>query len=471
MIRFCFALLSAFSLFTVSVSAGIRLPAVVGNGMVLQQQARTTIWGWGDPSEKIMVTTSWNGKTDSTVTSSDGKWSIRINTPSAGGPYTISLQGWSSVTIEDVMIGEVWLCSGQSNMEWSSYNNNKQILDEMPGSYNKNIRLFHVPRTTAEYPQDNCMGSWQVCNEENLKGFSIIGYFFGKRLQQELNVPVGLIMAAWGGTPVESWTPESVIRSNPVMNDAAGKLQQTPWGPHRAGVIYNGMIVPIIPFELAGVIWYQGESNTGIASSYSTTFGAMIKTWRQLWKKNFPFYYVQIAPYDYGKNMIGPLLQEQQTKTLGVDNTGMVVITDLVADVKNIHPPDKISVSRRLANMALAKTYKKNTEPYESPRFNHLQISKGEVSLYFDYAPNGFMARDKKVTGFYIAGEDRNFLPAEVKIQANRIVIKNKSVKAPVAVRFAFTNTAQPNISSKEGLPITPFRTDDWDTVVIREEE
>lgn len=278
-----------------------------------------------------------------------------------------------------------------------------------------------------------------------------------------MNVPIGLIEAAWGGTPIEAFTPIPVIEADPVMKAAAAKLTEVPWGPTKPGKIYNGMIAPVINFDIAGAIWYQGESNVGIASTYQKTMTSMIGAWRKAWGKDFPFYYVQIAPFAYGKKNEGALLMEQQTKSLSYPNLGMVVITDLVDDVNNIHPANKVDVALRLANLALAETYKRNAGPYKSPSFAKMEINKNKLHLFFNNAPEGFLVKGKTATEFYIAGEDKNFLPADVKVEKDRIILSHKQIASPVAVRFGFSNTAIPNLFSKEGMPVTPFRTDDWD--------
>lgn len=452
--------------------AGIRLPSIIASNMVLQQQSKTYLWGWSDPAEKIIVTTSWNNAIDSVVATRDAKWKIQITTPSAGGPYTITLKGSNTIVLENVMIGEVWVCSGQSNMEWSSYQNLKQIMDELPNSSNANIRLLHIPKTTSAYPQDNAPGEWKVCGPESLKGFSAIGYFFGKKLQHDLNVPIGLINASWGGTPAEVWTPAEEVNNDPVLKEAAAKQNLFPWWPAAAGSTYNAMISPITDFTIAGAIWYQGEGNTGTASSYHKLFTTMIGAWRKAWHKEFPFYYVQIAPFTYGNKYISAILREQQTRTLSYPNTGMVVITDLVDNIKDIHPQNKKDVADRLANWALAETYKQNVGAYKSPVFKNMEINKDKAILFFDNAPNGFMINGDskaKATEFYIAGEDKSFLPAEVKLEKDRIIVYNKQIKAPVAVRFGYSNTAISNVFSKESLPVNPFRTDDWELDTSKE--
>ncbi len=467
--------LFVFSLlfFSIQSFAHIRLPAVLSSNMVLQQQSSTTLWGWADPQEKITITTSWNNHTDSVIASSGARWKLKINTPVAGGPYTITLKGANTIVLENIMIGEVWICSGQSNMEWSSKQNVKQIVDELPNSNNTNIRLFHIPKTTSTTPQDNVAGEWKVCSPESLKGFSAVGYFFGKKLQADLNVPVGLIGSSWGGTAAETWTPEEEVNKDSELKKAAAELKSYLWWPEKPASTYNAMIYPLANFSIAGAIWYQGESNTLTAATYSKLFTSMIGAWRKAWQKDFPFYYVQIAPFKYGNKNIGALLREQQSKTLSYPNTGMVVITDLVDDVKDIHPQNKRDVGIRLANLALAETYHQNKAAYKSPVFNRMEVNKNKVELYFDNAPNGFMIKDgKTATEFYIAGDDKVFLPADVKIEKNKIVVSHKQVQKPVAVRFAFGNTAISNLFSKEarpdgsvgpGLPVCPFRTDDWE--------
>ncbi|MEI9945971.1 MAG: sialate O-acetylesterase [Chitinophagaceae bacterium] len=464
-IRFVFLLFTIS--FTTNVFAGIRLPAVISSNMVLQQQSQAALWGWADPNEKIVITSSWKNSLDSLTAPSDGRWKIKISTPVAGGPYTITLKGRNTIVLENVLIGEVWVCSGQSNMEMS---NTQQMMDEMPNSANDNIRVFDISRASADYPQDNCDAKWRVCNAESLRGFTAVGYFFGKKLQKDLNVPIGLIESTWGGTPVEVWTPAPVIEMDATMKEAAGKLSETLWGPHKAGVLYNGMIAPIINYGIAGAIWYQGEGNTSIPFSYEKTFTSMIGSWRKGFEKEFPFYYVQIAPYIYGRKYEGALIMEQQAKTLSYPNTGLVVVTDLVDNIKDIHPKNKYDVGIRLANLALGQTYKQNIPVYNSPMYKSMEVNKGKVTLFFTNAPNGFMVKGtEKPTEFLIAGSDKNFLPADVKIEKDRIILSNKQITDPVAVRFSFSNTGMSNVFSKEGLPLAPFRTDNWEIIPGKE--
>lgn len=462
-VQFLLCLLFFYGLFS-SAYADIRLPGVMSDNMVLQQNSRVNLWGWSAPDEKIVVTTSWNSRVDSVTATGDARWKITVPTPAAGGPYTIILKGYNTIELKNIMIGEVWVCSGQSNMEWSYWNGLPQIEEDLPNSANSNIRFFNIPKTTSLYPQDNCAATWQECNPETLKGFSAVGYYFGRQLQKELNVPIGLVNANWGGTPAEVWTPEESIENNPVLKEAAKKIGEARWWPNLPGRAYNAMIAPITSFNIAGVIWYQGESNAGTASTYDELMRTMIGNWRSEWKKEFPFYYVQIAPYTYGNKNVGALLRESQTKTMTYPHTGMVVITDLVDNVKDIHPKNKRDVGKRLAAWALSETYEREGITYKSPTYKEMAVTKNRAVVYFNDVPGGLKLKDgdKQATEFYIAGSDQNFYPADVKIEGDHVILSNKLVKAPVAVRFGFSNTAMPNLFSKEGLPVVPFRTDNW---------
>lgn len=454
-----------FSLFFIAAHAAIRLPAVISSNMVLQQQSTVKLWGWCSPWEKIAITTSWNNKTDSLKGTRDANWVHSIQTPAAGGPFTITIWGSNTaapVVLENVLIGEVWVCSGQSNMEWNYYNKLPDIAAELPTCYNKNIRFFHIPKTTAVTPQDDCAAKWTICDSNTLRFFSAVGYFFGKKLNHDLNVPIGLVNSSWGGTPAEVWTPEAKVINDAELKASAAKLKPDARWPLTPGYTYNAMIAPITNYGIAGAIWYQGESNVEMHDTYRKLFTTMIDSWRKAWNKDFPFYYVQIAPYRYGANLNGALLREAQTKAMSHPNTGMVVITDLVADTGNIHPTNKHDVGARLANWALHDTYKKEGIVYKSPMYKSMEVKKGKAYISFDNAPAGLMAKGKAVTEVYVAGSDKQFYPAEAKIENNQLVVFSKQVKEPVAVRYGFTNTAVGNLFGKEGLPVNPFRTDNW---------
>jgi sialate O-acetylesterase len=446
---------------SIAGSTQLRLPAVISSGMVLQQNDSVTLWGWGYNGAQVRITGSWNNVSTSTAINNLGKWQTKIKTPAHGGPYTLQFNSsGANIVLNDVMIGEVWLCSGQSNMEWSYYNGAKYIKEELPVAYNRNIRFFQVPRTASDYPQDDVKATWQVCDSNSLKPFSAVGYYFGKKLQQDLNVPIGLINASWGGTPAETWTPSETIYGSETLKTAAAKLQEVPWGPVRPGLNYNGMIAPLTRFNIAGAIWYQGEANVGTNNTYGELLTAMIDSWRARWNKQFPFYYVQIAPYKYGNQNVGALLQEQQTKVMSHPNTGMVVITDLIDSVTNIHPSIKTRVGERLANWALAETYQKPLVAYKSPSLRTVEKDKDRLILFFNDTPNGLVAGSKTISGFYIAGENGEWMPADAKIEGNKIVVWNKKLKQPAYIRYGFGNTIVGNIASKEGLPLVPFRTD-----------
>lgn len=447
--------------------ANIRLPSVIGSHMVLQEKTEVTIWGWCDAAEKIKLRTGWDTATYTGVGSSSAKWSIHVKTPAGGGPYQITIDGNNRIVLDDVLIGEVWLCSGQSNMEMS-VSWGLPYEDEVANATDKNIRFFYIPRTTADYPQDDVKSEWVVCNPADMKRFSAAGYFFGKSLRQNLNVPVGLINASWGGTPAEVWTPLELINNNPILKAAAAKLSPSNWWPVTAASTYNGMIYPVTKYAIAGAIWYQGEANVNTASTYSDLLSTMITSWRNVWQKEFPFYYVQIAPFaGYGDNSYSAFLREAQTKTLAIPNTGMIVITDLVDNINDIHPKLKKEVGARLANYALSETYGKQGIVHKSPSYKSMEIQKDRIRIYFDNAEKGLITKDKTLNEFFIAGEDENFVPASAKIENNTVVVWNENIKKPVAVRFGFRNASLPNLFSKEGLPVNPFRTDDWPVQIV----
>jgi len=442
--------------------ANVRLPAVLADNMVLEQHATAKLWGWCDPGEKIFVTPSWSQVTDSVKGTRDGHWVLTVATPAAGGPYQIEIRSWNTITLKNVLIGEVWVCSGQSNMEMCETWGLPDVKAELPSCANNRIRFFHVPRTTSMTVQDDCPGRWAVCDSNEVKTFSAIAYFFGKKLNKELDVPVGLIEASWGGTPAEVWTPEQLVDDDPVLKAADAKQVPAVGWPYLPGYCYNGMIAPLTSFSIAGALWYQGESNTVAPDTYAKLFTAMIGAWRKAWNEDFPFYYVQIAPFAYGTKDQGSLLREQQGAAQDFGGTGMVVISDLVNDTTNIHPKDKHDVGLRLANWALAETYHRPGLYFRNPWFSNMEVSGDKATLSFSNAPNGLMVRGKSVLTLVVAGEDRVFYPAEGKVVGNKLEVWSKEVKKPVAVRYQFSNAGIGNVFSQEGLPVAPFRTDRW---------
>lgn len=445
------------------LNAQLRLPALVSSGMVMQQNEITAIHGWGAPGSWVYVTTSWNNKTDSAKVSNLAKWSAPVQTPSAGGPYLIKIKNQGSeITLSNILIGEVWVCSGQSNMEWSYRQGLKDIIQELPRAYNSNIRLFHVAKTGSENPQDDVHAKWMICDSVSLKDFSAVGYFFGKHLQNQLQIPVGLIDASWGGTPAETWVPATLIQNNATLNQAAAKLQNFDWWPSAPGIAYNGMINALTGFKIAGALWYQGESNVGTNGSYAELMRGLIDSWRSAWKKDFKFYLVQIAPYDYGNTLDGALLREAQSQVSKYPGTAMVSIPDLVDNIKDIHPVNKHDVGLRLANLALGDHYGMLNKGFRNPLITSVEKNKKRLVLSFDHAPGGISIKGKKVSGLYISGPQENWLEAEAKIENNTLIVWNKQVKNPEYVRYGFGNTTIGNLFSAEGLPVAPFRNDHW---------
>lgn len=458
-----FLVIILFTLFTVSSSAKIILPSVFSDNMVLQQNSEVAIWGWSNPGETLKIVAGWNSK-DTVKVKADNlsKWKTFIKTGKAGGAYTVQIIGEGGLELKNVMLGEVWICSGQSNMEmnvgWNIFNGE----EEAAKANHPNIRIFTIPKIGAEYPQNDCRATWKVCSPETMRETSAVGYFFARQLQEKLDVPVGIIVSAWGGTPAEVWIEKSRIEANPELNKDKYKELHEGW-PEKAGVCYNSMIVPVIPFGIAGAIWYQGESNCSNYQIYSKLMKTMIDNWRTDFKKDFPFYFVQIAPFNYGENGTSEFVREQQelvSKT--VTNTGMVVVSDLVDNVNDIHPKDKLNVGKRLANYALAETYKQNVGAYKSPSFKSMQVEKGKVFLNFNDVLTELKCTGKTPEKFLIAGEDKNFVQATAKIEGTTVVLSSKRIKNPVAVRFCFDDTSMPDVFSNEGLPLAPFRTDNW---------
>lgn len=447
--------------------AEIRLPAIIGSHMVLLQKSDVNIWGWANPNENIKINVGWDTSTYNVIADPrTAKWEVKIKTPKAGGPYKIIIQGTNKIILEDVMIGEVWLCGGQSNMEISANGGIKQAQDEASKATNSMIHLFYVPKSTSDFPQEDTKGKWIVCNPGDMREFSAVGYFFGKRLQSKLQQPVGLINSNWGGTRAEVWTPAELINNNPSLKEANEMTASTKGGfPLKSGSLFNAMIYPIKNFSISGVIWYQGESNRFNYSTYPQLLKTMVFEWRRLWQNDFPFYYVQIAPFsDNGTNEnYVALMREAQTKCMSlIPKSGMVVISDLVDDVNSVHPQNKLDVGIRLANYALAESYGVKGISYKSPVYQSMQIENSKIRIRFDNAEHGLISKGGKPTEFYIASDDKKFIPAIVVIEGNNIVVSNKNIKNPVAVRFGFSDAATPNLFNLEGLPVNLFRTDDW---------
>lgn len=437
----------------------LAVPSIIGDHMVVKQSSDFRIWGWNTPNAGLVVTNSWGKDTVKVRANQVGDWEAVLKTPPAGGPYEIKIRsGKEELVFRDVLSGEVWLCSGQSNMEWNGMRGLKQIKEELPHCENNQIRFFYVDKRVSATPQDNLQGKWMVCDAESLNRFSAIGYFFGKTLQHDFRFPVGLINSNWGGTPVEFWMPGDSWE-NPRLDSL--KMRTGSWAA-RNSQAYNAMIYPLRKYNITGTIWYQGESNVSNADGYSELFTAMIEGWRKAFRQDFPFYYVQLAPYARCPQRWGTtLIREQQDRTLAVPKTGMVVITDLVDDVNNIHPQLKKEVGQRLARLAAAEVYGEEGNPY-SPRYQSMTVKKNKVEVVFSGAVDPLVVEGQECVGFEIAGEDRKFYPAKAKVEHNNVVLSAKEVKNPVAVRFGFYNEAIGNLFGDNGLPVAPFRTDTW---------
>ena len=446
----------------IPVHAKIHLPSLFGSNMVLQQKSDVTVLGWADPQEMIRVSTNWDTAIAKVKTDNYARWKVVISTPAAGGPYSITISSSDTVVLKNVLIGEVWICSGQSNMEMSATWGFDHAAEEVAQANYPEIRLFQVEKRASDYPQQDAGGHWEVCSPATMKTFSATAYFFGRELFKNLNIPIGLINSSWGGSPAEAWINPSVISGDEILAAAAKKISDTmPWSPGKPGKIYNAMVAPFIPFRLAGAIWYQCETNTANPEAYASMMSALIRDWRTEWNEDLPFYYVQISPYNYEKPFEGALVREAQLKCLSVPNTGMVVISD-IGNLTDIHPKDKQNVGKRLAAWALAKTYGKTGIAYSGPLYQSMKIEKNKIRIYFDYADHGLTAKGGPLTCFQIAGSDGTFTDADAKLDGSTVVVSSKKVKSPAAVRFAFTNTSMPNLFNTEGLPASCFRTDDW---------
>ncbi|MCE5187342.1 MAG: hypothetical protein LLF76_14580 [Planctomycetaceae bacterium] len=643
---------SVMSLFVLAAiaSADVKLPAVFGDGMVLQQKSSAAVWGWAAPGEKIDVKASWMKSAKSTKADKDGKWSLNIRTDKAGGPYTLSIKGANEITLNNVLLGEVWVCSGQSNMEFTmAMLKSEPVNADIAKADFPQIRLFTVAKATSGVPLEDVSGQWQVCSPQTVGSFSATAFYFGRKLHEELNVPIGLVSTSWGGTKAEVWmskeslmkfdqfrdivkdlgSPESTAAGSkkyeqaladweqkvgeldaglkekwfdPQLDDADWKTMELPtfwektelgqmdgivwfrrtttlppswartdmelrlgpiddvatvWfngvplgttfgyniprvyripqsalrvgkntivvrvvdfladggfggsaddmriGPPGSDVktaatvartwkykvgysgpvpmspdqtgnsgkpnhttpsaLYNAMIAPILPMRIAGAIWYQGESNCYDPILYRTLFPALITDWRKQWHQgDFPFYYVQIAPWDYGGTTNSQAIREAQMMTLdAVPNVGMAVTMD-IGDEKNIHPKDKVDVGDRLARWALAKDYGRKDLVYSGPIYKSMKVKDDAIQLSFDYINGGLVAKGGDLTDFTIAGEDRKFVPASAVIESDKIVVSSSEVKKPAAVRYGWSNWVKGSLFNNAGLPASSFRTDDW---------
>lgn len=490
----------------------ITLPSLFCDHMVVQQHKPVMVWGKAAPKARVRVTLGT--ESSSTRADEEGAWKVALKPVRAGGPYELTVKsGGAKAVIHDVLVGEVWVCSGQSNMEWpvSLVNNAER---EIGGANLPEVRLFTVEKKVSGEPLDGCSGSWAQCSSETVKDFSAVGYFFGRRLNEILKVPVGLIDSSWGGTPAEAWTSRPTLEADPDLNVIVKRWDETiakypdakkqhdaalaewqkaadaakakgeaepkkpgepagPAHPHRTSGLYNGMIKPLIPYGIRGAIWYQGESNAGRAYQYRKLFPAMIQDWRKNWGSDeFPFLFVQLANFmDRNPDANAPSawaeLREAQSMTLSLANTGQAVIID-IGEAKDIHPRNKQDVGARLAQAAWKVVYGMDTAVYSGPVYDSMTVEGNKARVKFTNTFGGLMANGgEPVRGFAIAGEDQKFVWADAKIEGDSVVVWSDAVAKPVAVRYGWGDNPDCTLYNTPGLPASPFRTDAWPGVTV----
>jgi len=443
-------------------TAQVRLPEVLGDHMVVQRGLEVPIWGWTDPGARVTV--RMGDEEASATADADGEFTVHLPPQQAGGPHTITVSSENTVSVEDVLVGDVWICSGQSNMEMA-VRGVRDAKQEIADATYPNIRLFTVKRTSTPEPQDDCQGEWQQCSPETVAGFSAVGYFFGRHLREELDVPIGLVNTSWGGTPSEAWTSLRTVEKVEAFDPIVKRFQDKPKHPHRPGNLFNGMIAPLLPMRIRGAIWYQGESNAGRACQYRTIFPAMIRDWRAHWKQgDFPFLFVQLANFKKRAEQPGESawaeLREAQTMALDLPHTGQAVIID-IGEAGNIHPKNKQDVGKRLALAARAIAYGEDVT-YSGPMYKSMTVEDGKVRLAFDHVNGGLVARGGgPLKGFALAGKDKKWHWAQAKIDG-KTVVSSAEVSEPVAVRYAWADNPECNLYNEAGLPASPFRTDHW---------
>jgi sialate O-acetylesterase len=499
---------------SLAAMADVRLPALVSDNMVLLQDAGANVWGWADTGEKVTV--KLGGLSAETSADPQGKWSVKLRGLKPGVAGDMTVTGKNTLTVKNVAAGEVWLASGQSNMEWP-VSKAKDAGQEIAACNFPDIRVFTVTKKGSEKPLEDVAGKWDVATPENAGKFSAVGYFFARELHQKLKQPVGLIHSSWGGTPVETWLPASGMKANPAFFDHWKKKQENypkakadydgakkkfdaeaekakaegkpaprppraPDGPDALMAapmgLFNGMIAPIAPYTIRGAIWYQGESNAGLSNRgnmalYSQLFPTMILSWRYEFARaqnvpreesEFPFLFVQLANYfprrDMPADSYWAQVREAQFGTLEVPRTGMAVAID-IGEANDIHPTNKQEVGRRLALSALAQVYFQEVE-FSGPLYSGMQVEEGKVRLSFTNS-EGLKSRDGgPLKGFALAGEDKKFVWAEAVIEGDHVVVSSAAVKDPVAIRYAWADNPECNLVNAAGLPASPFRSDDW---------
>ena len=483
-----------------SLQAAVTLASPFTNHAVLQRGIEIPVWGSAAAGEKVTVT--FDGQNKSVTTGADGRWLVKLASHQAGGPYELTIAGTNTITLTDVLVGEVWICSGQSNMEWT-VKQSRDSEQEIAAANFPKLRHFAVEKKVSEQPVSTCGGTWTVCSPQTVGNYTAVGYFFGRKLVQELDVPIGLMHTSWGGTPAEAWTSRPALTSTAPFTDAVSawdkrvenfpaaleKYQKTmeQWAKDAATAkaegkpepkkpkapegkinqnsptaLYNGMINPLVPYGIKGAIWYQGEANVGRAKDYHALLSLMIGDWRQSFGQgDFSFYVVQLAnfmerkpqPTDTGW---AALREAQYLTTTTVKNTGLALAID-IGEAKDIHPKNKQDVGLRLALNALAKDYGKKIE-YSGPIYKSMKIDGSNIVLSFDHLGGGLMVIGDTLTGFAIAGADKKFVWADAKIVGDTVVVSAASATAPTAVRYAWGDNPACSLSNKANLPAVPFR-------------
>ena len=433
----------ALTVFGVTAASGaVTLPAVIGEHMVVQRDVPLPVWGWAAPGEEITV--CLDDKTAKVKTDEAGNWKVVLPAMKADGvAHRLTIAGNdNTIDLTDVLVGEVWIGSGQSNMEWGLSGTHGGAEAVAAANYPE-IRLLHVPKVQLGNPAPNVNAAWKVCTPQTVPSFSAVLYHFGRRIHSELKIPVGLINSAWPGSPIEPW----------IVTDSS------------SGGMYNGMIAPLQPFPLRGVIWYQGETNCeqGNRFAYFDKMKELITGWRKVWGQELSFYFVQIAPWSgYGNGLL-PDLWEAQSAALTIPRTGMAVITDLVDNIGDIHPRKKEPVGLRLAPWALAGDYGREKLVYSGPAFESMQIEKNTIRVKFVHTGGGLKSRDGgPLTEFQVAGADGTFVPAEARIDGGTVIVAAEKVPEPAQVRFGWHKAANPNLINAEGLPAAPFQSNNW---------
>jgi sialate O-acetylesterase len=450
----CLRLIGLIALLPAVARAEVKPHGLFTDNMVLQRDQKVPVWGTAEEGEAVTVTF---GDHRAEAKAKDGKWRVDLPPTAAGGPHVLVIQGKNRREIKNVLVGEVWLCGGQSNMQWSIADS-ADAAKHIAESANPNLRLFTVPRRGKNEPQTDVEGAWSEAGPQSVSGFSAVAYHFGKKLQAELKIPIGLISSNVGGTAAEEWTAREVLLSHPDLKPRADHA--------RSSKLYNAMIHPLAPFSIRGAIWYQGESNAGRAEQYLTLFPAMIRNWRDLWGQgDFPFLFVQLAPWrkiveEPAESDWAELREAQRLTCKNVKNTAMAVITDL-GDEMDIHPRQKAPVGQRLARAALSLVYGQKIVA-SGPRFEQLTIDGRKAIVRFSQVGGGLVAKGEKLLGFTLAGEDRKFHNAQAKIEGDTVVVTSDKVSAPLAVRFGWADYPVVNLYNQEGFPASPFRTDDF---------